>query len=476
VSLIDAGGFPREPLRFGEPASVTFHVRDRVQHLGAVPVPAIEVSGNLAISGASLAFHADNLRYDGTSVHQTVGGSLCSAPTGLGTQLSTSVWTKGPADAALASAVHHWLGYAAIRVPDQPVGKGAIWKVSTTESAQQATVEQTATFQLDALDGAVARLHIRIQQTGGPQRVARVSPGLGDPPLDLLSLQASGEAFLSVSLAAAGLPTGSMRLSTTARWQPGEPAITIHDVQVFASTPTDRDGDLRSDDQDACPDDPEDCDGHEDGDGCPDADNDNDQILDACDRCPNDPETVNGRDDQDGCPDNKVTLVNLGPVPIDAHVVFPQASDAPSRSSGRVLDLAARILVEHPEIEKVALVGHAAPAERDGVRLGERRARSVERELRKRGVEAPRIEVRSLGATRPRAAASDAANQEKNRRVEFVIVRKAGAEIMRWTPQGYESAAPAAPAPAPAPAPPPQEPGCPLGPAPGRARTTCAGR
>ncbi len=65
----------------------------------------------------------------------------------------------------------------------------------------------------------------------------------------------------------------------------------------------DRDGDGISDEDDQCPDDPEDVDTFEDEDGCPDPDNDQDGILDASDECPLQPETVNDIDDEDGCPD-----------------------------------------------------------------------------------------------------------------------------------------------------------------------------
>ena len=51
----------------------------------------------------------------------------------------------------------------------------------------------------------------------------------------------------------------------------------------------DRDGDGIVDDLDKCPDDPEDRDGFQDEDGCPDPDNDGDGILDKNDQCPNDP-------------------------------------------------------------------------------------------------------------------------------------------------------------------------------------------
>ena len=65
----------------------------------------------------------------------------------------------------------------------------------------------------------------------------------------------------------------------------------------------DRDGDGVDDDVDACVDDPEDKDGFEDTDGCPDPDNDGDGIADAADTCPNEAEDADGFEDADGCPD-----------------------------------------------------------------------------------------------------------------------------------------------------------------------------
>ncbi|NLL13926.1 MAG: OmpA family protein [Fibrobacter sp.] len=63
----------------------------------------------------------------------------------------------------------------------------------------------------------------------------------------------------------------------------------------------DRDG--IKNDKDRCPQDPEDIDGFQDDDGCPDPDNDNDGIPDLKDKCPNDPEDKDGFEDEDGCPD-----------------------------------------------------------------------------------------------------------------------------------------------------------------------------
>jgi outer membrane protein OmpA-like peptidoglycan-associated protein len=65
----------------------------------------------------------------------------------------------------------------------------------------------------------------------------------------------------------------------------------------------DNDGDGLPDKDDTCPDLAEDVDGFEDSDGCPDLDNDQDGIQDAQDKCPRDPEDFDGENDDDGCPD-----------------------------------------------------------------------------------------------------------------------------------------------------------------------------
>ncbi len=68
---------------------------------------------------------------------------------------------------------------------------------------------------------------------------------------------------------------------------------------------SDNDIDGIPDINDQCKDDPEDDDGWLDNDGCPDPDNDKDEIPDASDRCPNEAEDYNDYQDEDGCPDDK---------------------------------------------------------------------------------------------------------------------------------------------------------------------------
>ena len=71
----------------------------------------------------------------------------------------------------------------------------------------------------------------------------------------------------------------------------------------FGDEQGDRDGDGIPDVIDICPDDPEDRDGFDDDDGCPDYDNDEDGIRDVLDACPNEPEDFDNFQDEDGCPD-----------------------------------------------------------------------------------------------------------------------------------------------------------------------------
>jgi len=74
----------------------------------------------------------------------------------------------------------------------------------------------------------------------------------------------------------------------------------------FAPGAADLDGDGYAGRDDACPSEPEDFDGFEDGDGCPDLDNDRDGVPDVDDACINDPEDEDGVDDHDGCPERPI--------------------------------------------------------------------------------------------------------------------------------------------------------------------------
>lgn len=89
----------------------------------------------------------------------------------------------------------------------------------------------------------------------------------------------------------------------------GAPALRwIAAVDVRPRELADRDEDGLADLRDVCPRQPEDRDGHRDGDGCPDPDNDGDGLLDRWDDCPLLAENLNGVDDHDGCPEQATDL------------------------------------------------------------------------------------------------------------------------------------------------------------------------
>ncbi|HVZ75581.1 MAG TPA: hypothetical protein VHJ20_24580 [Polyangia bacterium] len=83
----------------------------------------------------------------------------------------------------------------------------------------------------------------------------------------------------------------------------GAPQLRFFAAAQFNPDFRDRDHDGVYDVNDKCPDQPEDRDGFQDDDGCPDPDNDNDGIPDAQDKCPNDAEDLDQFQDEDGCPD-----------------------------------------------------------------------------------------------------------------------------------------------------------------------------
>jgi outer membrane protein OmpA-like peptidoglycan-associated protein len=83
----------------------------------------------------------------------------------------------------------------------------------------------------------------------------------------------------------------------------GSPAWRVFTAVVYSPQFPDRDQDGVPDSADKCIDKPEDRDGYQDEDGCPEPDNDADNIGDGDDLCPNEPEDFDNWQDGDGCPE-----------------------------------------------------------------------------------------------------------------------------------------------------------------------------
>ncbi len=88
-------------------------------------------------------------------------------------------------------------------------------------------------------------------------------------------------------------------------WDPAYPewVMQVGVSRQFSIGGRDRDQDGIVDRKDQCPESPEDLDGFQDADGCPDYDNDEDGIPDALDGSPDEPEDFDGWQDEDGVPD-----------------------------------------------------------------------------------------------------------------------------------------------------------------------------
>ncbi len=190
-------------------------------------------------------------------------------------------------------------------------------------------------------------------------------------------------------------------------------------------TDGDRDHDGIPDSKDKCPDVPEDKDGFEDEDGCPDPDNDKDGIPDVKDKCPNVPETFNGVDDEDGCPDDAKLVIKGNTIVILEKIQFATGSAVILPKSFSLLDAVGTALSTHTEFALVEVAGHADERDTDAnnVRLTQNRVNSVVKALVQRNVDEKRIRGKGYGEYCPEDPGHNEKAWEKNRRVEFKIVK-----------------------------------------------------
>jgi len=180
----------------------------------------------------------------------------------------------------------------------------------------------------------------------------------------------------------------------------------------------DTDGDGVVDDRDACPSEV----GLVELRGCASKDTDADSVADHLDNCPDEKGVATNQ----GCPPQQEQLVAIqkGKLEIKQAVFFATNKAIIQRRSFRMLDQVARVIRQHPEIEKIVIEGHSdnvgnAEANR---RLSLARAQSVKDYLVKKGVEATRLEAKGYGPDRPLLSNATAKGRAANRRVAFTIV------------------------------------------------------
>lgn len=187
----------------------------------------------------------------------------------------------------------------------------------------------------------------------------------------------------------------------------------------------DRDG--IKDEVDQCPEQKEDLDQFEDQDGCPEIDNDRDGIMDQLDRCPNDPETLNQYLDQDGCPD-QVTE----PAPQEGELIglsekifFEHNESIIMKRSYPILSQVATLMKQHPQIGLVRIEGHTddTGSPQFNLNLSIARAEAVKLHLVGLGIGVERLEAVGYGDQRAIASNDTEEGRALNRRVDFRIIR-----------------------------------------------------
>ena len=260
------------------------------------------------------------------------------------------------------------------------------------------------------------------------------------------------EDYLDVAQASA---KEALRLSSDERTCP-KPKLEPPRRKEPAPDPlADRDGDGIPDVRDKCPNEPEDKDGFEDDDGCPDPDNDKDGILDAADKCPNEPEDFDGFEDEDGCPDPdndhdgvldpsdrcpnepgpasndgcppKFEFINVTQEKIELKqaIFFQTAKAVIMPKSFGLLGEVAAVLKARTSMH-VRIEGHtdSRGAHAYNVRLSQARADSVKAYLVGKGIGSDRMEAKGYGPDQPIENNKTAAGRERNRRVEFMITQQ----------------------------------------------------
>lgn len=188
----------------------------------------------------------------------------------------------------------------------------------------------------------------------------------------------------------------------------------------------DNDADEILDADDECPDEPEDVDEFADDDGCPDPDNDNDGFADADDQCPNEAETVNGNKDFDGCPDEGLIQMIDDRIVLEERVLFDLERARVKRAARPVLRAIVNLVAQHPEWVRIRIEGHAdvRGEEEYNRALSQRRADRVKESLIELGLPPGPMESVGFGSSRPRDKRDVEEAHARNRRVEFVVVAR----------------------------------------------------
>ena len=157
--------------------------------------------------------------------------------------------------------------------------------------------------------------------------------------------------------------------------------------------------------------------------GCPDKDSDGDGVVDRLDKCPQQAETKNNYQDDDGCPDEIPQAVQQFTGAIQG-IGFQANQAVITKASFPILDKALAVLKEHTSV-KLEISGHTdSSGDKDkNTALSQARAEAVRKYFTDKGIAAERLTAKGYGPEKPVADNATKAGREKNRRVEFTLVK-----------------------------------------------------
>jgi large repetitive protein len=188
----------------------------------------------------------------------------------------------------------------------------------------------------------------------------------------------------------------------------------------------DNDADGIPDTMDKCPNEPEDRDGFQDADGCPDPDNDGDGFPDAQDKCPNEAEVINGVEDDDGCPDRGNALVVVSPDRLELLEAVEFKKTVIQKTSMNLLAQIGATLRAHPSILRLRITVHVQPTKKPDAdkKLSEQRAQAIKDWLVTYGIDPKRLDPRGFGGTNPLVDPKTKNAAAINDRVDLVILER----------------------------------------------------
>ncbi len=125
-----------------------------------------------------------------------------------------------------------------------------------------------------------------------------------------------------------------------------------------------------------------------------------------------------------------MSLVTATKLEISDKIYFDTNKDVIQERSFPLLDAVSASLTSHPEVEEVSVEGHTDNAGKapKNLSLSKRRAASVVKYLVDKGIVATRLKSEGFGQTKPIASNDTEEGKSENRRVEFVITKRAEPE------------------------------------------------